>query len=68
MADSGATEKHGCGVSGIVVEAISGRCDVCVSRILFLESVSLNKRRPFRGHSKGIRGHSGSSKGIRFFL
>ena len=73
LADCGATEKHGCGVSKNSLEAISGRCDVCVSRILFLESVSseqfrLNKRRAFRGHSKGIRGHSGSSKGIRFFF
>ena len=61
LADCGATEKHGYGVSKNSMEAISGRCDVCASRILFLESVSaeqfrLNKRRAFRGHSKGIRG------------
>ena len=40
LADCGATETHGCGVSKNSLEAISGRCDVRVSRILFLESVS----------------------------
>ena len=39
LADCGAKEKHGCGVSRILLEAISGRCDVCVSRVLFLKVI-----------------------------
>ena len=32
-----------------------------------MEQFQLEKPRAFRGHSRGIRGHSGSSKGIRVF-
>ena len=39
LADCRAKEKHGCGVSRILLEGISGRCDVCVSRILFLKDI-----------------------------
>ena len=39
LVDCGAEENHGCGVSRILFEAISGRCDACVSRSLFLKDI-----------------------------